>query len=115
MTAGQALVEFAMVVPIALMMLLFGADLARWAVAQSAVSRAAGNLADAAAMVDTDLSDLVTHELAQAGCSEGTATTTATAPSGVPMVRVTLTCPWDAFSPFLHGPVVASADAVVRP
>jgi hypothetical protein len=106
-----------MVIPIAMMMLLFGADLARWAMAQSAVTRAAGNLADAAAMVDpdADLSDLVRVELAQAGCEAGTATTTAATPSGVAMVTVDVSCPWDAFSPFLHGPVTARADAVVAP
>ena len=110
---GQALVELALVTPILLMLLVGGADLARWGASQWSAQRAAGNIADAAAQhPGTDLSDLVTVELAHAGCSDGTAVIDGDTPSGIDTTYVVVSCPFSAFSPFFHGPVTARADAV---
>jgi hypothetical protein len=110
---GQALVEFAMVIPIILMLVLAGADIARWTAAQSGAQRAAGTIADAAARTTADLSDLVAVELEHAGCGDGEAIIDGDTPSGVDTTYVVVRCPFAGFSPFFGGTVEARADAVV--
>jgi uncharacterized membrane protein len=111
---GQALVEFALVIPIVLLVVLAGADIARWTAAQSGAQRAAGNIADAAARTTTDLSDFIAVELEHAGCPDGEAIIDGDTPSGVDTAYVIVSCPFSGFSPFFGGTVTARADAVVQ-
>lgn len=115
---GQALVEFALVMPIALGLFLGGAELAVVGFHQELAQRAAGTLADMVAITPAMAADdpAVTDEAHRAGCATFSAAITWPDDSAEPgdRVAVALECHFASLTTS-DRLVTAAATAVVAP